>query len=279
MRVRELTIALIGATVLCARLMAQAPPAPTGWLDTAPPPSVKFPAEWYSAHDPYHPAPDGGVVHTTAPVVGAPFTGTSVLLTRISPPGEVPRYTRMRAVTMRDSAGRTRTEEEFEMDGMPAVVASQSNRQIEVNDVVTHCSFHWVEPTTTGADRTATVQCLPRTVTLQPDDGMESKMTRHVVETLHPGPGETVQIQPLGESVVAGLKAVGIRQTDIIPGRTLVTEIWWSPEIKETLLMKPIGDTAGEPTIELTDIKREEPDPALFYPPAGYKIVTGAPAN
>ena len=42
---------------------------------------------------------------------------------------------------------------------------------------------------------------------------------------------------------------------------------------------KPIGDPAGRFTIEMTVIKRQEPDAALFYPPAGYKIVTGRPAN
>ncbi len=276
--------ATVGLLVLCAKLMAQTPPAPTGRLDVAPPPSEKFPADWYAAQDPYHPAPDGGVVQTNAPVVRAPFSGTTVMSSAVSVPGRPPMKARMRTFTMRDSAGRTRTEEELapQMEGMPATPASLVNRQIEVNDVVTHCSFRWVEPARTEADKTASVQCGPRTVTMQPD-GMEGKMARQVAETVHPFPWQTMQIEPLGEKVVAGVKALGIRQTvtdaHMNAGQPQVTEIeiWWSPEIKQMVEMKPIGDPAGRPAIEMTDIKRGEPDPALFYPPAGYKIVTQFP--
>jgi hypothetical protein len=102
-------------------------------------------------------------------------------------------------------------------------------------------------------------------------------MTRQVAETTHPFPSQTLQIEPLGQKVVAGLKAFGIRQTltdpNIYSGVPQVTEIWWSPEIKEILPAKPIGEPAGRYTIEMMDIKVQEPDPALFYPPAGYKIV------
>jgi hypothetical protein len=275
-------VGMVGALMLCARLLAQAPPAPTGRLDTAPPPSEKFPAEWYSAQDPYHPLPEGGATNSDAPVVGAPFSGTSVMSTEISVPGSAPRFSRMREFTMRDSAGRTRTEEEFEVDGMPAALASQMKKQIEVNDVVTHCSFRWVEPARSEAEKTATVQCLPRTVTLRPD-GMESKMSRQMAETDHPYPGVTSQIEPLGEKVIAGVRALGIRVTTTDAhsdaGQPQITEMWWSPEIKEVVEIKPIGDPAGRPTTEMTDIKRQEPDPALFYPPDGYKIVTEIPAN
>ena len=270
--------AALGLLVVCARLAAQTPPTPTGWLDTAPPPSERFPAEWYTAQDPYHPSPDGGVVHTNAPVVGAPFSWTTVMSSEVSMPGHAPMISRMRTFGMRDSSGRTRTEEGLvpEVERMPATPASLGNRQIEVNDVVTHCSFRWVEPARTEGDKTASVQCLPRTVTMQPD-GMEGKMTRQIAETLHPYPWETAQIEPLGEKLIAGVKAVGVRQTltdtHASPGQSQVTEIWWSPEIREMVEMKPVGDPTGRPMIEMTDIKRQEPDPALFYPPVGYKII------
>jgi phage FluMu protein gp41 len=187
----------------------------------------------------------------------------------------------MREFTMRDSAGRTRIERVVDMDGMPAAIASQITSRITVKDVVSHCSFDWVEPATKEADKIAIVQCGPRTVTLQPTvDGMEIKMTRQVAETTHPFPWQTLQIEPLGEKVVAGVKALGIRQTltdtQSSPGQPQVTEIWWSPEIKEMIEAKPVGDTTYRLTIQMIDIKRDEPDPAQFYPPAGYKIVTGA---
>jgi len=270
--------ATVGAFVLCAKLLAQVPPALTTWLDTAPP-SEKFPAEWYSARtqDTYHPTANGGT--WPSPLVGIPFTGTIVMSAPNSQPGQGPRFSR--EFTMRDSKGRTRIEDVADVDGMPAAIASQIKSRITVNDVVSHCSFDWVEPATNEADKIAIVQCGPHTVTLQPTvDGMEIKMTKQVVETTHPFPWQTLQIEPLGEKVVAGVKAVGIRQTltdmHSSSGRPQVTEIWWSPEIKEMLEAKPLGDAEGRFTIEMTEIKRDEPDPAQFYPPEGYKIVPGA---
>jgi hypothetical protein len=272
---------MVGTLASCASLMAQTPPMPTGWLDTAPPPSEKFPVEWYSTQDPYHPTPDGGVVHTDAPVIGAPFTGTIVVSGQASVPGRPSVASRMRTVMVRDSAGRTRIEMlPLEVDGVLARTPGGPIGKIEVNDAATHCTFGWVEPPQTGVGKAASVRCLPRTIRFQAD-GMESKMTKQVAETLHPFPWQTLQIEPLGEKIVAGMKAVGIRQTladtQTSPGQPQVTEIWWSPEIKEILVSKPVGDATGRSTIEMTDIKRLEPDPALFYPPAGYKIVSGAP--
>jgi hypothetical protein len=287
--------ATVGIFVLCAKLVAQVPPTPTGQLET-PPPSERFPAEWYSpqAQDPYHPLPEVEATSSIGSMIGVPFSGTTVMSTRISLPGQAPQFSVLREVTMRDSAGRTRIEQVFDVDRMPAAIASQMKRQISVNDVVAHCSFDWVEPATKEADKTATVQCFPRpmirrldgTECKQPDrvenkqpDGMESKMTRQVGETTHPFPWQTLQIEPLGQKNIAGLNAFGIRQTlidtNMNAGQPQVTEIWWSPEIKEMLKATPVGDSGGRPTIEMIDIKRNEPDPAEFYPPAGYKIVTG----
>jgi hypothetical protein len=58
---------------------------------------------------------------------------------------------------------------------------------------------------------------------------------------------------------------------------SLVTEIWYSADLKELVEMRQIPDPkfaqAGVLTdFQLTDIRRTEPDPALFYPPPGYDI-------
>lgn len=294
-------VATVGALVLCAKLLAQAPATLSGAHDTAPSPSEKFPAEWYLAQDPYHPSPVAETTSGSASSAGAPFIGTIVMSASL--PGQTPRVATMREFTMRDSAGRLRTEEEFNDYGRPISNASQVMRQISVNDVVAHCSFDWVEPATKESDKRAIVQCFPRRVASQVDgveckqpdsekgkrhdgpeirqpDGMESKMTRQVPEVLHDFPWETLQIEPLGQKIIAGLTAFGIRQTlintQVNAGQPQVTEIWWSPKIKEILKATPIGDTLGRMATEMTDINLKEPDPALFYPPIGYKIVTGA---
>jgi hypothetical protein len=80
-----------------------------------------------------------------------------------------------------------------------------------------------------------------------------------------------------------GLDCLGMRSTVTTtlpsnagvqpPPREMVIERWWSPELNEVVWFGPVPAQSGLPTFELTDIHPGEPDPALFYPPAGYKIV------
>lgn len=262
-------------------------PAPKSAPSAAPFIAEKFPVEWYSeaAQDPYHPLPPFNLKNARMPTPATPFSAVTVMSSEVSLAGQPPSVFEQRGASMRDSVGRTRTDEQIDFPDLRNRSVF-SARQVEVNDPVSHCSFRWIEPTRTDADKQATVQCFPRSTSVPPDpvqseihpDAMEIKMTRQVAETTHPFPGQTLQIEPLGHKVVAGMDAFGVRQTLTDPsmyaGVPLVTEIWWSSEIKEILLAKPIGDPAGRLIIEMTDIKRGDPDPALFYPPAGYKILT-----
>jgi hypothetical protein len=88
------------------------------------------------------------------------------------------------------------------------------------------------------------------------------------------------QIEELGTKMINGVEATGRRSTRIIPaGRegndqplTVTSESWMSPELR--LLVKSINDDPrnGTSTMELTDIDRNEPDPALFQIPEGYTV-------
>ena len=84
--------------------------------------------------------------------------------------------------------------------------------------------------------------------------------------------------EPLGERQIEGLKVFGMRETKTDldgsgnPVRTAGVEAWWSPELHEIVQTRSIGEPQM-PTVELKDVKREEPPAALFYPPAGFKIV------
>jgi hypothetical protein len=236
-------------------------------VDTAPPSSERFPAAWYPAENSY--------TVTTAPVTGAPFTGLLVMTTKMSRGGgHPPLETQMRTVTMRDRAGRTRTEE----GGVEAGGRDQLGyRQIEVNDVVRHCTFRWVEPVREASRQVAQVSCLSRKLGWQ-DDGMTAKMTRQIPEVIDVFPGQADRIEPLGERTVAGMRALGVRQTrtsTAADGKTSgsAMEIWWSPELKEILEVQPIGDGLDLPGFEMKDFRRGEPDEALFYPPVGWRIL------
>ena len=92
----------------------------------------------------------------------------------------------------------------------------------------------------------------------------------------HPSTTETDHNEPLGVRTFDGVRATGVRHTRVIQAtgsesaQTLVTDFWVSTEMKEVVAMRvpPMGYM-----LELRDIKLREPDPKMFYPPAGYKIV------
>jgi hypothetical protein len=175
------------------------------------------------------------------------------------------------ALHARDSAGRTRidTLETRLKDGAPVTVHA-----IEVDDPVSHCSFHWLEP---WVDRSApTVSCMPRTVHYgaQP---MWLSFASMQAAVEHPSPMETDHNEALGVRMFDGVRAKGVRHTRIMQAAktdkplTIVTEIWISSEMKEVVAMYPKSPDSY--SLELRDIKLLEPDPKLFYPPSYYKIV------
>ena len=247
--------------------------------EVAPAPTARFPAEWYP---PASDAEDMAIVTgSEPPVLGAPFSATTVMTTQMSlGAGRAPVEGRIIDVTIRDTMGNTRTEESG---------AGERMRRIAVNDVVHHCSFEWTEPVSdapgpTPADgdaaKVAMVRCSPlrlkRYVSDAPDP-MEVKMMRATPDVIR-DPLNTYQMQPLGERTMLGVRAVGQRQTRLkkdVAGQEqfeFTVDLWWSPELKEILSAKPVGDPTIVPAIEMKELRRGEPDAALFYPPAGWRI-------
>ena len=52
----------------------------------------------------------------------------------------------------------------------------------------------------------------------------------------------------------------------------MVTERWYSPELQTYVMTKRTDPLMGDTTFQLTNIQRNEPDPALFQVPAGYNV-------
>jgi hypothetical protein len=240
--------------------LAIAPLAGQEITDVAPPPSARFPAAWYP--------PDNNVTSTMQPVTGTPYEARMVTKGQYSglPIEQEP-------LQARDSAGRMRSETlEIRLkDGAPVTV-----RAVEVDDPVSHCSFHWMEPWVNESAPTATVQCMPRTVHYSAQSMWSSVSSMKPGEE-HPSPDETDQTEALGERTIDGVRAVGFRRVRIIKNpdpkqtQTIESEIWTAPEMKEIVAIHVKGP--GGYGIELRDIKLREPDPKLFYPPADYKII------
>jgi hypothetical protein len=97
------------------------------------------------------------------------------------------------------------------------------------------------------------------------------------------GPARTSEA--LGKQVMSGVTAVGRRETTAYPvgsrgndrPMTSVAESWYAPGL--ALVISNVDtDSTYKSVRKLEDLTTTEPDPALFQPPAGYKIVdeTGA---
>ncbi|HUE82672.1 MAG TPA: hypothetical protein VMM84_11225 [Pyrinomonadaceae bacterium] len=112
----------------------------------------------------------------------------------------------------------------------------------------------------------------------------------------HPGPdqgpvvlwhakkGTKVNTEPLGSQIIEGVTAEGTRQTSVIPAGEIgnerpievVSERWFSPELKTVVLTIHRDPRFGETIYRLTNINRSEPDPSLFEVPGDYAVKDAA---
>jgi hypothetical protein len=103
----------------------------------------------------------------------------------------------------------------------------------------------------------------------------------HVADDSLPEPRQ----EPLGVRLLESLRCDGTRVTTVIPpGQVgnerpieLVTERWVSAELGVTVESRHHDPRFGTTTYKLTNLRRGEPDRALFLPPAGFRVVR-APA-
>ena len=243
----------------------------------APAPTVRFPAAWYLSNR----RPGDVAPSTQAPITGAPYSATQVTTYPIPAASGLPAEAASQSDGQyRDSAGRTRTEQSLGPTKLGDHHTGPTRKEIEVNDVVTHCMFHWGEPWTGQGQPIATVSCFP-TMYFSPWD--TSWGVKAQVPSESTAFNRTTRNQPLGHKTIEGLDCLGIRSTlttslPAKPGEPSLTEQvvlerWWSPEIDEVIRFGPVTPRPGVPTFELNNLHPGEPDAALFYPPANYRIV------
>lgn len=241
--------------------------------DKAPPPSDRFPASWY-------PGPSDETFRLSV-VSDAPYTATLVTTYRSQSGSEVITQT-IRTIQARDSQGRTHTESET---GQATTRQGEEVklRTISVFDPVSHCEFTWTEPDY-GAKLVAIVKCLPRTIRYT---NLDYSQIMWAI-ALHPEAvqdglpkGSSASSESLGKRMFGDIEAEGRRTiaTNAMPNgesRTSAREIWYSPYLKELVQFGDVdlssSQTDAAPDMQLTNIKRTEPDPSLFYPPQGYEI-------
>jgi len=94
----------------------------------------------------------------------------------------------------------------------------------------------------------------------------------------------TISQDSVGTQLINGVQAEGHRTIETIPvdaeGNdrpiTVVSETWFSPELKLTVLTKRSDPRSGESTMQMLNLSRVEPDPSLFTVPADYSVVDEA---
>ena len=90
----------------------------------------------------------------------------------------------------------------------------------------------------------------------------------------------------LGTQMIDGMSAQGTRVTRTVPAGSvgneqalvIVTETWYSPDLKVLLMSKAEDPRMGVTTYKLTNLQRAEPPASLFEIPADY-TVKDQPAN
>jgi len=207
-------------------------------------------------------------------VAGAPFTATFSTQTSqtLSDGNHIQRSST--GTLARDSQGRTRRDMSLPAIG-PWATSGKPAQVSMINDPV--AGTHYVlEP-----DKKIARQ-------LGPHGG---KGKRHKFG--HPGGGAkglwaddaNVTTTSLGTQTISGVAAEGTRTTRTIPAGAIgnerpiviTVERWYSAELQTAVKTTRSDPRMGETVMQLTEIKRAEPDASLFQVPADYTIKKGGP--
>lgn len=190
----------------------------------------------------------------------------------------------------RDSQGRTRRETDLRRIGTMQV---DSPKTVFINDPTAHTQYIF----TPGGEATKVIRSEgkwkegPQIIDLRGND-LGGKGERRVKEKVIVNvqgaregqrmkeSSDQVKHEDLGTQTIEGVSAQGKRETVTIPAGEIgnerpieiVTETWFSPELHTMVLRKHSDPRLGDSTYKLTDIKRNEPDAALFQPPPGTKV-------
>lgn len=93
-------------------------------------------------------------------------------------------------------------------------------------------------------------------------------------------PRTSINKTPLGKRIIEGVEADGAKTVQTIPAGAvgndrpieIISEVWYSNELKTDVLRKHNDPRYGETSFKLTSIIRGEQPRTLFEPPSDYKI-------
>jgi len=241
------------------------------------------------------------------PVTGAPYSAQAVTEI-VQPLADGNRIVRQnKAQISRDSQGRTRREQGFAMFG-PLVNGPRGNetRNVQISDP-TAGTMVMLDL----SSRTAHKMSVPRVMlrnkiagvtgnaginvsgsaaavrvekfefALPPSPEARGGVMFNRVEAMSAMSGEKPVVESLGTQFMEGVAVEGTRTTLTIPAGQIgnelpinvVSERWFSPDLKVLVMSRQSDPRFGETTYRLTNVSRSEPSPQLFEIPADFNVV------
>ena len=241
------------------------------------------------------------------PVTGAPYSAEAVtdVVQTLADGNRIVRQNK--AQISRDSQGRTRREQGFAVFG-PLVNGPREDqpRSVQILDPVTGGSFlldlsrrtahempglprvmlrNKIAASGTAGTKveTMSVERFEMAVPV-PVPGPEARggvMFSRMEATGGIAPGQKPVVESLGTQFMEGLAVEGTRTTVTIPAGevgnelpiNIVSERWFSPDLKVLVMSRQSDPRFGETTYRLTNVSRAEPPRQLFEIPKDFKII------
>jgi len=214
--------------------------------------------------------------HGGKTVTGSPFSATAISETTqtLTDGNRITRKTQSNLY--RDSQGRFRKEVSFSGIG-PLAASGQPHSFVVIHDPVAGTNFVLEQ-------EEKIARKLPGK--MMPPPGADTAKDQ-VEYQIQAASQDAVKTESLGTQEVNGLMAEGTRVTRTIAAGqignelpiTIVSETWYSNDLKMTVTSKRNDPRFGETTYNLTNIQRTEPDASLFAVPQGYTITEGGPLH
>ncbi len=182
--------------------------------------------------------------------------------------GNIEHWT-LETIQARDEAGRT-MRQHIEGCALDGSAQPQLRIQTSVSDPSAKTNTFW----STGPGTMALVTLMHQQSLTPPPDWKDIPPT-----PMSPYRPEITR-EDLGTRTIAGLQATGSRTTQIIPAGAegndmpikLVNETWVDKQNHATLMTVTDDPRTGRRTWEVESLTVGPPDPALFTPPANYKV-------
>jgi len=223
------------------------------------------------------------------PVKGVPFSAAQTTVREQTlADGTVIKST-VEVQIMRDAEGRMRAESTVN----PKVSGQPQTHIVVIWNPIDRTEISWVSGS--PAASVATVLHLPEmqmngmmsalaTAPPPPPAGAASRSLHAATQSQFSATSQSasnIHTEDLSADSIAGVEVTGTRTTQVVPAGsidndrdfTVTSETWVSPELKMTVRQLTSDPRTGTVTTELSNIDRSEPDPALFKPPAGYKMM------